>query len=99
MDNDIYFVQLFDIYKGLLTDYQRELFNMRYSLDLSFAEIAVETGASRQSAFDGIKKVKDKLLEYEKALGLKALYDALEDFAQTRLSPEGRDALKDILGR
>lgn len=99
MDNDILFVQLFDIYKGLLTDYQRELFNMRYFLDLSFAEIAVETGASRQSAAGGIKKIKDKLLEYEKALKLKALYDDLEDFAERYLSSAGKQALKEILGR
>ena len=98
MDNDIYFIQLFDIYKGLLTEYQRELFNMRYSLDLSYAEIAVETGASRQSAAGGIKKIKEKLSEYEKTLKLKALHDALDDFAE-KLSPAGKDALKQILGR
>ena len=98
MENDIYYVQLFDIYKGLLTEYQRDIFNLRYSLDLSFAEIAVETGASRQSAFDGIKKIKDKLLEYEKALGLKEKYDALEEFGN-QLSPKGKSKLKEILGR
>ena len=98
MENDIYFVQLFDIYKGLLTDYQRELFNMRYSLDLSFAEISVETGATRQSAFDGIRKIKEKLIEYESVLGLKEKYDALGEFAE-RLSPEDKTALNEILGR
>lgn len=98
MENDIFFVQLFDIYKGLLTDYQRELFNMRYFLDLSYAEIAVETGASRQCAAGGIKKVKEKLVEYENVLGLKAKYDALEEFAK-RLSPEGQEVLKEILGK
>lgn len=98
MENDIYFVQLFDIYKGLLTDYQRELFNMRYSLDLSFAEISVETGATRQSAAGGIKKIKEKLLEYESVLGLKEKYDAVGEFAE-RLSPEDKSALNEILGR
>ena len=98
MENDIYYVQLFDIYKGLLTEYQRDVFALRYSLDLSYAEIAVETGASRQSAFDGIKKIKDKLVEYEKALGLKAKYDAIEKFAE-KLNEEEKQELKDILGR
>ena len=98
MENDIYYVQLFDIYKGLLTEYQRDIFSLRYSLDMSFSEIAVETGASRQSAFDGIKKIKDKLAEYEKALGLKAKYDALEEFSAT-LDEKDRAAIKDILGR
>lgn len=98
MENDIYFVQLFDIYKGLLTEYQRELFSMRYSLDMSFAEMAIETGASRQSAFEGIKKIKDKLSEYENALSLKAKYDALSEFADT-LSDKEKSALNEILGR
>lgn len=98
MENDILFVQLFDIYKGLLTENQRDLFSMRYSLDLSFAEIAEQTGASRQNALGGIKKIKEKLSEYEKTLGLKAKYDALTDLAN-RLSPEDKKALNDILGR
>ena len=98
MENDILFVQLFDLYKGLLTENQRELFNMRYSLDLSFAEISVETGASRQNAAGGIKKIKEKLIEYESVLGLKAKYDALDKFAET-LSPDEKKALNDILGR
>ncbi len=98
MENDIYFVQLFDIYKGLLTEYQRELFSMRYSLDMSFAEMAVETGASRQSAFDGIKKIKEKLSEYENVLHLKEKYDALSEFSDT-LSDKEKTALNEILGR
>ena len=98
MENDIYFVQLFEIYKGLLTEYQRELFSMRYSLDMSFAEMAVETGASRQSAFDGIKKIKEKLSEYESVLNLKEKYDALNEFAVT-LSDKEKQALNEILGR
>ena len=98
MENDIYFVQLFDIYKGLLTEYQRELFYMRYSLDMSFAEMAIETGASRQSAAGGIKKIKEKLSEYENALSLKAKYDALSELADT-LSDKEKSALNEILGR
>ena len=98
MENDIYFVQLFDIYKGLLTEYQRELFSMRYSLDMSFAEMAIETGASRQSAFDGIKKIKEKLAEYESVLRLKEKNDALSEFADT-LSDKEKTELNEILGR
>lgn len=98
MENDIYFVQLFDLYKGLLTENQRELFNMRYMMDFSFSEISVETGASRQSAFDGIKKIKEKLSEYEHVLGLKEKYDALGKFAD-KLAAGEKSELNDILGR
>lgn len=98
MENDIYFVQLFDIYKGLLTENQRELFSMRYSMDFSFAEIAVETGASRQSASGGIKKVKEKLVEYENVLKLKEKYDAIAALSEN-FSEEQKRALEDIIGR
>ena len=98
MENDIYFVQLFDIYKGLLTENQRELFNMRYFLDLSFAEIAEQTGATRQNALGGIKKIKEKLAEYESVLSLKEKNDALEALSYTLTERDGR-ALKEIIGR
>ena len=60
MQNDIYFVQLFDLYKGLLTENQRGIFYSHYCLDLSLAEIAEENGVKRQSVMDAIKKVKEK---------------------------------------
>ena len=70
MENDFYYIELFEIYKGLLTETQRETFYSHYYLDLSLAEIAQECNSSRQSVFDAIKKVKIKLKEYEKELKL-----------------------------
>lgn len=83
---DIELIKLFDIYKGLLTKKQCEIFSSYYLLDLSLSEIAEVEGTSRQSVFDGIKIVKQKLLEYESVLGalekeekLRALLSELED--------------------
>lgn len=98
MEKDIYYVQLFDIYGDLLTQNQRDLFYSHYCLDLSFAEIAEETGTTRQSVFDAIKKVKEKLDEYEGALRLKDKFDALSALAET-LSEEQRRKIKEITGR
>ena len=41
-------VLLYDYYGDLLTDRQRECFEMRYYQDLSLGEIAAELGISRQ---------------------------------------------------
>ena len=65
---DIELIKLFDIYKGLLTEKQCEIFSSYYLLDLSLGEIAEVFGTTRQSVYDGIKIVKQKLLEYESTL-------------------------------
>ena len=97
MRNDIEYVQLFDLYKGLLTVTQREIFYSHYCLDLSFAEIAEENGISRQSAADTVKTVKEKLDEYENALSLKVRFDKLNSL--DGLSESAKRAVKEITGR
>ncbi len=71
MEKDLEFIELFEIYKELLTDKQRELFSSHYLFDLSLSEIAEEVGGTRQSVYDAVKKVKKKLSEYESALKLR----------------------------
>ena len=61
---------LYDYYGELLTEKQKELFDLYYNEDLSLAEIASEIGISRQGARDIIKKCEEELLFYEEKLGL-----------------------------
>ena len=70
MNKDLRLIELFELYKGLLTERQREIFASYYVYDLSLAEIAEPDGTSRQSVFEAVKKVKNKLLSYEKLLKL-----------------------------
>ena len=98
MEKDLEFIELFEIYKGLLTDKQRELFSSHYLLDLSLSEIAEEDGGTRQSVYDQIKKVKAKLLEYEKVLSLKDKYGELKSL-KGELSLEVYEKILDIIGR
>ena len=98
MKEDIYYVELFDIYANLLTENQRQTFYSHYCLDLTLAEIAEETGTARQSVFDAIKKVKEKLAEYEQALKLKEKKDALRSFAETLSYDKGKKLIE-ILDR
>ncbi len=70
MEKDLRYVELFELYQGLLTEKQRETFLSHYCYDLSLAEIAEPEGSTRQSVYAVIRTVKDKLDEYEEKLNL-----------------------------
>ena len=70
MEKDLRYTELFELYQGLLTERQREIFSCHYCLDLSLAEIAEPDGNTRQSVYAVVKNVKAKLDEYEKVLRL-----------------------------
>ena len=81
MEKDLRLIELFELYQGLLTERQRELFASYYLYDLSLSEISEPEGKTRQNVYEALKKVKKKLLEYEKVLGVyqknKELYVAV----------------------
>ena len=83
MDKDLEYIELFELYKELLTEKQRELFASHYLFDLSLSEIAEQEGGSRQSVYDAVKKVKKKLLNYEQSLKIRAKSSKLSDLAKT----------------
>ena len=98
MQKDFYYIELFEIYKGLLTDKQREMFFSHYFLDLSYAEIAETEGNNRQSVYDAIKKVKVKLDEYESELKLKEKFDSIKKVCEQDGS-DLKDKILDIVGK
>lgn len=61
-------IELFDEYKNLLTDTQRNIFLDYYMYDLSLSEIAENNNISRAAASDSIHKSLAKLFEYEEKL-------------------------------
>jgi predicted DNA-binding protein YlxM (UPF0122 family) len=63
-------IMLYDLYSPLLTDKQREYFEMYYFDDFSLAEIADNLSISRNAVFDALKKVNNILEEYESKLHL-----------------------------
>lgn len=63
---------LFDVYGDMLTEKQRELFDLYYNEDLSLAEIAEHAGISRQGVRDGIVRAEHTLTELESKLSLAA---------------------------
>ena len=61
---------LADFYGPLLTEKQRNVWDLHYQQDLSLAEIAEVEHISRQAIHDLIRRTERILAEYEEKLGL-----------------------------
>ena len=61
---------LLDYYGELLTQRQRECYELHYNEDLSLSEIAEQCGISRQGAWDNIRRADEALEKLEKKTGL-----------------------------
>ncbi|MCI2056096.1 MAG: YlxM family DNA-binding protein [Oscillibacter sp.] len=71
MKNQTYrMTMLYDFYGELLTDRQREFFDLYYNDDLSLSEIAENAGISRQGVRDVIVRAEAQMQEIEDKTGL-----------------------------
>ncbi len=70
MDKILEITLLYDFYGELLTERQKEMFEMYYLNDLSLSEIGEQLNISRQAVRDSLKHSKKALLMYEDKLGL-----------------------------
>ena len=61
---------LLDFYGELLTEKQRECFDLHYNEDLSLSEIAEQLGISRQGVWDNIRRAEGAMETIEEKTGL-----------------------------
>lgn len=73
---------LFDIYESLLTDREKEIFKYYYYEDLSLSEIGENLNITRTGVFNTLKKVEEKLLQYEDNLKLMSIKSTLKDLLE-----------------
>ncbi len=101
MEKDLRYIELFELYQGLLTERQREIFSCHYCLDLSLSEIAEPDGNTRQSVYAVVKKVKEKLDEYEEKLKMNEKNQKLISLANDVLAQDKEisQQILDIVGR
>ena len=76
MEEALFRTMLFDSYGELLTEKQREYFDLHYNEDLSLAEIAQSEGVSRQSVWDIIRRAEETMRRFEEKTGLVARFAA-----------------------
>ena len=62
-------ILLYDYYGDLLTDRQKECFELRYYQDLSLGEIGEELGISRQGVHDNLSRTEALLRNMEAKTG------------------------------
>ncbi|MDY3868884.1 MAG: sigma factor-like helix-turn-helix DNA-binding protein [Pyramidobacter sp.] len=91
LERRIYLSRLYDLYGPLLTERQRHVYEMHELEDLSLSEISAELEISRQGVSDQLQRVRDKLEEFEKLLGLNARLETIAHQAQI-LAQEGASA-------
>ena len=92
MKNQTYrMTMLYDFYGELLTDRQREFFDLYYNEDLSLAEIAENYGISRQGVRDVIVRAEAAMTEVEDKTHI------IRRFHQSRAAINAIDAAADRL--
>ena len=80
MKNQTYrMTMLFDFYGEVLTERQKEFFDLYYNEDLSLAEIAENYGISRQGVRDVIVRAEAVMTELEDKTGLLKRFTRLRD--------------------
>ena len=68
MEEVIYYNDLYDIYKSLLTDKQKLYFEDYYFNNLSYGEMSEKYNISRNACYKQLKFVIDKLIDLEDKL-------------------------------
>lgn len=63
---------LYDAYKSLLTENQKDVFLLYFFDDFSLAEISEKLNVSRSSVGDTLKNTEEKIVKLEEKLGLAA---------------------------
>ena len=85
-DRTLEMTLLYDFYGELLTDKQREYFDLYHNEDLSLSEIAENVGITRQGVYDIISRAEASLSGIEAKTGLiRRFSDMQEKLAQAEL--------------
>lgn len=97
MENVIYYNDLYDLYGDLLTNKQQEYFKDYYFDNLSYSEMALKYGVSRNAVFKQLHIVLKKLDDYEKKLELYHKKKKLSDILQKVDDDELRKELENLI--
>lgn len=70
---------LLDFYGDLLTEKQRECYDLHFNEDLSLSEIAEQSGISRQGVWDNIRRAQDALEDIEEKTGIVRRFSQIQN--------------------
>ena len=97
---------LYDFYGDMLTDRQKEFYDLYYNEDLSLGEIAEQSGISRQGVWDIIRRADRILTETEEKTGLVERFrqlrqqvDEIQQLVVRARAENSQELLDDVLRR
>ncbi len=82
MEDILQLTLLYDFYGELLTEKQKQVYEMHYQNDLSLTEIGEELAVSRQAVRDQLKRTEKILRDYEEKLQLISRFQAQKKAVQ-----------------
>ncbi len=94
MEDLVYYNNLYDLYKNLLTDKQQEYFEDYYFNNLSLSEIADNYNISRNAVSKQLSVIKEKLDDYEQKL---ELYNKNQKINCLNIDENTKNKIMDIL--
>ena len=93
----IYLNEIYVYYKELFTEKQQVYFEDYYMNDLSLSEIAENYNISRNAVHNQLKIVEEKILYYEKTLGLKKKKEEINNLLKDKVEEKTLDKINEIL--
>ena len=95
--NRVELINLYDTYEVLLTSREQEIFKYYYYEDLSLSEISENLNITRTGVFNTLKKVEEKLLQYENNLKLLNIKNTIKGLLEEQDIETIKSKLKKII--
>ena len=97
MEKFVYFSRLFDCYRNLLNENERNTFSSYYEENLSIQEIAELRNISKSAIGSTIKNTELKLVNYENALHLQAKQEKIRKLLKKTTDKKIRQELEKLM--
>lgn len=97
MEKFVYFSRLFDCYRNLLNENERNTFSSYYEENLSMQEIAELRNISKSAIGSTIKNTELKLVNYENALHLQAKQEKIRKLLKKTTDKKIRQELEKLM--
>ena len=94
MDELVYYNDLYDLYKNLLTEKQQDYFEDYYFNNLSLSEMSENYNVSRNAVSKQLGVIKEKLDNYEEKL---SLYNKNRKIEKLNIDKNIKNKIMDIL--
>ena len=97
MDKFIYLNELYDFYKNMFTEKQREYFEEYYFNNLSLGEVAENHNVSRNAVHNELKLIENKLVELEEKLELNKKKNKIVELLENKIDNKIIEEIKNIM--